>query len=162
MAHSDDVPQKKKTHPPTAPLTSMIDNAPINLMSADTDLVLQYMNPASSTTLKTLEQYLPDRVENLVGQSIDIFHKNPAHQRKILSDPKNLPQRAEIQVGPETLDLLVSPIYDQNKNHMGAMVTWEVITKKLEMERTEKEMSENMKRILDGVTDKAGILEISS
>ena len=76
----------------------MMENAPINLMYADTDLILQYMNPASAKTLKTLEQYLPDRVENLVGQSIDIFHKNPAHQRNILSDPRNLPRQANIQV----------------------------------------------------------------
>jgi methyl-accepting chemotaxis protein len=143
-------------------LTSMMENAPVNVLYADTDFKLQYMNPASSTTLKTLEQYLPDKVDNLVGQSIDIFHKNPAHQRKILSDPKNLPHRAQIQVGPEVLDLLVSPIYDQNQNHMGAMVTWEVITKKLEMEKNEKEMAENMKRILDGVTEKAGVLASSS
>ncbi|MCH8313904.1 MAG: methyl-accepting chemotaxis protein [Nitrospinae bacterium] len=156
------ITEKQKMETKASQLTSMMENAPVNIMYADTDFILQYMNPASSTTLKTLEQYLPDRVENLVGQSIDIFHKNPAHQRKILSDPKNLPQRAEIQVGPETLDLLVSAIYDQNKNHMGAMVTWEVITKKLELERTEKEMSESMKRILDGVTEKAGILASSS
>jgi methyl-accepting chemotaxis protein len=126
----------------TSQLTSMMENAPINIMYADTDLVLQYMNPISQKTLKTLEQYLPDRVENLVGQSIDIFHKNPEHQRKILSDPKNLPHQANIQVGPEILDLLVSAIYDNDNNYMGAMVSWSVITEKLATEQKTREMQE--------------------
>jgi methyl-accepting chemotaxis protein len=123
-------------------LTSMMENAPVNIMYADTDLILQYMNPASTKTLKTLEKYLPDRVDNLVGQSIDIFHKNPAHQRKILSEPKNLPHQANIQLGPETLDLLVSPIFDKDKNYIGAMVSWEVITEKLAMEQKAREMQD--------------------
>jgi methyl-accepting chemotaxis protein len=156
------VTKKLELETKASQVSSMMENAPINVLYADTDFKLQYMNPASNKTLKTLEQYLPDKVDNLVGQSIDIFHKNPAHQRKILSDPKNLPHSAQIQLGPEILDLLVSPIYDQNQNHMGAMVTWEVITKRLEMERKEKEMNENMKRILDGVTDKAQVLASSS
>jgi methyl-accepting chemotaxis protein len=123
-------------------LTSMMENAPVNVLFMDTDFTLQYMNPASEKTLKTLEQYLPDRVENLMGLSIDVFHKNPAHQRKILSDPKNLPHQANIQLGPETLDLLVSPIYDKDKNYMGAMVTWEVISEKLATEQKSQEMQE--------------------
>jgi methyl-accepting chemotaxis protein len=156
------ITKKLELETKAAQVTSMMENAPINIMYADTDLILQFMNPASSKTLKTLEQHLPDKVDNLVGQSIDIFHKNPAHQRKILSDPKNLPHQAEIQVGPEVLDLLVSAIYDPNRNYMGAMVSWSVITKRLEMERNEKETSEKMKRILDGVTEKAQILASSS
>ncbi len=156
------VTKKLELEAKASQVTSMMENAPINILFADTDFKLQFMNPASNKTLKTLEQYLPDRVDNLVGQSIDIFHKNPAHQRKILSDPKNLPHKAQIQLGPEVLDLLVSPIYDQNHNYMGAMVSWSVITKRLEMERNEKENSENMQRILDGVTEKAGVLASSS
>ena len=112
----------------------MVDRSPINTMMADVNGTLLYMNENSIKTLKTLEQYLPDRVENLTGKSIDIFHKNPAHQRKIFSDPTNLPHRATIQLGPEKLDLLVSPIFDKDGHYMGPMVTWEVVTEKLTME----------------------------
>ncbi|MFQ5506954.1 MAG: PAS domain-containing protein, partial [Planctomycetota bacterium] len=114
---------------------AMLENAPINVLFADEDLVIQYVNPASNETLKTLQQYLPIPVDQIVGSSIDIFHKNPAHQRKILSDPKNLPHRANIEIGPEVADLLVSPIYDQDGDYLGPMVTWEVVTKKLKLER---------------------------
>ncbi|GJL77793.1 MAG: hypothetical protein NPINA01_07820 [Nitrospinaceae bacterium] len=136
------VTQKLQGEREMARVMSMMENAPANVIYADLDLKVQYMNPASTKTLKTLEQHLPDRVDNLVGQSIDIFHKNPAHQRKILSDPKNLPHRAQIQLGPEKLDLLVSAIYDQDQNYMGSMVTWEVITQKLANEERAVELQE--------------------
>jgi methyl-accepting chemotaxis protein len=140
------VTQKLKVETEMARVMSMMENIPINVMCTDRDFKLQYMNPASSRTLKTLEQYLPVKVEQMIGQSIDIFHKNPAYQRGILADPKNLPHSGKIQVGPETLDLLVSAIYDQNKNYLGPMVTWEVITEKLNIERQAKELAEREKQ----------------
>lgn len=136
------ITEKLKTQTEMARVMSMMENAPVNVMCTDLDLKIQYMNPASLNTLKTLEQYLPVKADQVIGQSIDIFHKNPAHQRRILANDKNLPHRAQIHLGPETLDLLVSAIYDQNKNYLGPMVTWEVITEKLALERSAKEMQE--------------------
>ncbi|MCZ6673358.1 MAG: methyl-accepting chemotaxis protein [Verrucomicrobia bacterium] len=136
-----DITTAKKTELEAARIQNMMENAPVNVIFADRDFQITYANPSSIKTLKTIEQYLPCKVEDLVGQSIDIMHKNPAHQRKILSDPNNLPHRAIIDVGPEKLDLLVSAIYDNNKNYLGPMVTWEVITQKL---KTETEMARVM------------------
>lgn len=125
-----------------ARIQSMMENSPINVMYADRDLVIRYMNPASTRQLRALQQYLPVSVDSMVGQCIDIFHKNPAHQRAVLGDAKNLPRKTVIRVGPESLDLLVSPINDSKGTYIGAMVTWEVITQKLEAERREKELIE--------------------
>ncbi len=153
------VTQKLITENEVARVNSMMENAPVNVLFADAETFnITYANPASMTTLKTIEQYLPIPIDKLIGQSIDVFHKNPAHQRKILADPNNLPHRAEIQVGPETLDLLVSAIYDKNKNYLGPMVTWEVITEKRCAEKREREMSETMKNILADVSEKAQTL----
>jgi methyl-accepting chemotaxis protein len=135
---------------------SLMNQMPTNVLYADTDLVMQYMNPESAKTLKSLEQHLPTKVDDMIGQSIDIFHKNPAHQRKILSDPKNLPHTAQIQVGPETLALLVSPLFDESQNYLGPMLTWEIITQKLEMEKKEREQAEKMRHIM---TEVAGVVQ---
>ncbi|MBI1832956.1 MAG: PAS domain S-box protein, partial [Planctomycetes bacterium] len=51
-------------------VTSMIEQMPINVMFTDRDLKIQYMNPASIKTLKTLESILPVRVEQMIGQSL--------------------------------------------------------------------------------------------
>jgi methyl-accepting chemotaxis protein len=136
------VTERLRLETENARVMSMMENAPINVICTDRDLTIRYMNPASVTTLRTLQQYLPVRVDQMVGQSIDIFHKNPEHQRRLLADPKNLPHNAKIKVGPETLDLLVSAIYDNNKNYLGPMVTWSIITEKLANERKVQEAAE--------------------
>ena len=156
------VTEKLKLEAEMARVMSMMENAPINVMFAGTDFKITYMNPASLRTLKAVEQYLPVRADQVVGQSVDIFHKNPSHQRGILSDSKNLPRTAVIQLGPESLDLLVSPIYDQDKNYMGAMVTWAVITERLKTEQREKEMTANLQRVLKQVNDNAMALGTAS
>jgi methyl-accepting chemotaxis protein len=114
---------------------NMVENVPINVLLADTDLNLIYMNASSTSTLKTLEQFLPKPVEELVGESIDIFHEDPAYQRKILSNPDAMPLTAQINVGPETLSLVISAVRDSDENYIGPMVTWEVVTEKLRMEK---------------------------
>ena len=115
---------------------AMAENSPINIILADRDLRITYLNPSSVRTLKTIEHLLPVKVDQIVGQSVDVFHKNPQHQRRLLSDPKSLPHRAVIAVGNEKLDLLVSALLSDTGEYLGPMVTWEVVTKKLELEQT--------------------------
>lgn len=141
---------------------SMSENSPLNIIFADLDLVIRYLNPTSLRTLKSIQQYLPIAPERIVGQSIDIFHKNPAYQRQLLSDLKNLPRKTTISVGPETLDLLVSAIHDENQHQLGYMVTWEVITAKLALERQAKELTENLRSVLQRVADNSSSMAAAS
>jgi len=136
----ENVTEKKKTESEVARILSMVENAPVNIMFADTDANISYMNPASKKTLEGIQQHLPISVDQMVGNTIDVFHKNPSHQRNIIGDPRNLPHRAEITVGPEILDLLVSPILNQNNEYLGPMVTWEVITEKRRLEQASQEI----------------------
>jgi len=134
---------------------AMLENAPVNVMFADQDLTITYLNPASIKTLGRLAQHLPVPVDQILGQKIDIFHKNPGYQRRLLSDPKNLPRQANIAVGPETLDLLVSPIYNAQKEFQGSMVTWNIITDRIAIEKREKEITASLKVTLDAVSANA-------
>ena len=158
MATWSVITERLKLENEVARIQSMMDQAPVNMMFADKDLKIQYMNPASTNTLKKLQQYLPVPADKMIGQNIDIFHKNPSYQRGVLGDPKNLPRNANIAVGPETLDLLVSPIYDKNQNFLGSMATWSVITEKLAQEKREKELSEGMKVTIATVSTNAQAL----
>ncbi len=53
----------------------------------------------------------------------------------MLATDKHLPHRAKIRLGPETLDLLVSALYDTENRYVGPMVTWDIITDKVELIR---------------------------
>ena len=125
-----------------ARIFNMVENLPINVMYTDMDFNIRYINPASARTLARLEKYMPIKVSDMIGKSVDLFHKAPEHQRKLLSNPKNLPHRTIIQVGPEKLDLNASAIYDHNKNYVGAMVNWDIVTERLENEKNLKDAQE--------------------
>lgn len=140
LARPEAQPHKKNGKPSARKKTetnvfkAMLENIPVSVMMADLDCTITYVNPASLTKLKELEKYLPVRAEQVVGSSIDIFHKNPSYQRKLLADPRHLPHRAHIPIGPETADLLATAIYDEAGEYIGAMVVWEIVTEKLKLE----------------------------
>ncbi|KZX63503.1 MULTISPECIES: methyl-accepting chemotaxis protein [unclassified Alcanivorax] len=113
---------------------NMVDQMPTNVFLCDRDLQIIYLNPAATATMEKLESYLPIKASELLGANIDIFHKHPEHQRRILSDPTNLPYRARINIGEEKADLLVNAIYDAEGNYVGPMLTWEIITEKVLLE----------------------------
>jgi methyl-accepting chemotaxis protein len=116
-------------------LKQMVDEMPVNIITADpkNDFSINYINKTSIGTLRPLEHLLPAKAADLLGKSIDIFHKNPSHQRRILADPKNLPWAAKIKLGPETLDLQVSAIMDKDGSYIGPMLSWTVVTKQVEL-----------------------------
>lgn len=142
VKYASDISATVKSRSEASQKSAIIENVPINIMLANTDGTIVYMNPASRKTLKSIEHQLPVKVDSIVGGSYDVFHKNPAHQRKLLGDPKNLPHSAEIKVGTDTLALSASPIFDVNGNFAGPMIAWEVITAKKESEQRERETQE--------------------
>ncbi len=111
------------------------ETVPLNIMMADKNLVIEYINRKSLETLKSIEHEMPCRAEEVVGKRIDLFHKQPEHQRRILSDINNLPHKADIQLGPHTLELLVSPLLNECGSYQGLLLTWDIVTEKRRVER---------------------------
>jgi methyl-accepting chemotaxis protein len=114
-----------------------LDALPCNAMFCDRELILRYLNQSSRKTLRKMEQYLPCKVEEIVGKSIHIFHKNPPNVEKVLGagghgGHHKLPHKAVIEVGPEKLDLEIEPMTDKRGNYIGVVVMWGITTKKME------------------------------
>ncbi|MCG8361463.1 MAG: methyl-accepting chemotaxis protein [Kiloniellales bacterium] len=113
----------------------MVEDMPVSVMTCDlTDFTITYANRSSLEALRTIEHVLPVKADQIVGQSIDIFHKNPEHQRRLLADPSNLPFKAKITIGGEWLDLLVTAIHDNSGRYLGPMLTWSIVTEQLKQE----------------------------
>ena len=113
--------------------TSMLNAMTSAVMTIDLDLVITYVNPAAHALMKTAEPRLRQNfpnfsADNLVGVCIDDFHQNPVHQRRLLSDPKNLPYRGMVDLGDTQFDLNVTPLYDDNGTFIGACQEWKDIT----------------------------------
>lgn len=119
--------------------TAMLNAMTSAVMTIDLDLVITYVNPAAHTLMKSVESRLrqdfPDfNADTLVGVCIDDFHKHPAHQRRLLSDPNNLPYRGTIDLGDVQFDLNVTPLFDDTGNFIGACQEWKNITSALKNE----------------------------
>jgi methyl-accepting chemotaxis protein len=119
-------------------------NAPVNIMMTDLDLNVTYANRKSIDTLKGIEYAMPCKAEDIVGKCIDMFHKNPGRIRKILADPNNLPHTATIQVGNDWMQQHVVAVRDESGKYIGPMLTWELVTAKLELERKTKALQSEL------------------
>ena len=107
--------------------TAGLDALRANVMIADSELNITYMNPAAVNLMRDAEDELKAElprfsVANLIGSNIDIFHKNPGHQRKMLAALEK-PHNATIRVGTRVFDLLVSPLFDKGQR-IGFVVEW--------------------------------------
>ncbi|MCH7865418.1 MAG: hypothetical protein IIC56_09440 [Proteobacteria bacterium] len=121
----------------------LVDKLPANVLVCDPDTFnITYANQTSIDTLKLVQEYLPAGVtaDNIVGQCIDVFHKNPAHQRQMLANPSNLPHSAIIRLGPHLLELYIDAMYDDSHKVEHLMLSWTIVT---ERERL-KTMIDNM------------------
>jgi len=143
-----DVTEARKQEVEVARLQSAVDGAEANLMICDTDLHITYANPSVIAMMANRAGALRERfpgfdANNLVGQCIDQFHKNPAHQRALLGNAKNLPANAEIEVAGLEFGVNATAITDHNGNLMGNMVEWKDITEQKDAERQIQSLIEN-------------------
>ena len=127
---------------------AILDHSPLNILVVDTDLNITYANPASITTLRTIQKELACPADQVVGKGIDLFHKHPERIRRLLADPKNLPQQAEIRLGEELLELSAAALYDPEGVYHGLMVTWDVVTEKRRRQSDEAGRLEAIQRTL--------------
>ncbi|MEW5066126.1 MAG: methyl-accepting chemotaxis protein, partial [Cycloclasticus sp.] len=140
MVEWQDLTEQKEKEREVARLQSAVDSAQTNLMMCDADLNITYANDAVvrmlANRVNELRTIWPGMdPENLIGTCIDGFHKNPAHQRALLSDKSRLPAKAEIEVAGLTFAVNASYIESPEGDYMGNMVEWQDLTEQKEKER---------------------------
>jgi PAS domain S-box-containing protein len=58
-----------------------------------------------------------------LGANIDVFHKNPAHQRALL-DKLTSTFTTSIQVGGRLINLVANPVFGANQERLGTVLEW--------------------------------------
>ena len=114
----------------------IVDDISVAVMTVDRDFIITYVN---DSTKKLLEKYSVEfrkvyptfDERRIIGACIDMFHKNPGHQRRFLADSRNLPHHAQIAVGPLKFSLLVTAINDPDGNYIGNTLEWADVTELL-------------------------------
>jgi len=126
----------------------MLEQMSVGVMMADPkdDFRITYMNPEVKRLIKLIEHVLPAKADDMVGRSMDIFHRNPKQQRELLSDPSRLPHRTRVAVGGEVMDLSVTAIRDRAGNYVAPMVIWNLAT-------AQARLADNFEKEMGGVVD---------
>ena len=104
-----------------------LDAVRTNVMIADADFKIIYMNPAVTALMKEAEEDLrrdlPEfKADSLIGRDMGVFHKNPAHQVRLLNYLTK-PHAATISVGNRVFDLRATPLYE-GEERIGFVVEW--------------------------------------
>ena len=120
-------------------IRNALDKCTTNVMIADVDLNIIYMNETVTAMMQRneaeLRRVLPQfDARTLVGRNIDVFHKNPAHQRGLLSALKSS-YKTQIQVGNLHFSLIANPIVDAQGQRVGSVVEWADRTVEVGIER---------------------------
>jgi len=140
-------------------IRTALDGAKANVMLADVDYNIIYMNVTMLAMMKNAEADLKKDLPNfdaskLIGTNIDVFHKNPAHQRGML-DKLESTYETRIVAGGRTFDLIANPVKDDSGTRIGTSVEWADITDRLAEERAAKKLADanaQVKQALDQVT----------
>ncbi|MEZ5541418.1 MAG: methyl-accepting chemotaxis protein [Pseudomonadota bacterium] len=102
-----------------------LDNATNNILLVDENYDIIYVNNAMREFARTAEQDFRSsirdfRADRLLGASIDAFHRNPAHVRKLLSSVNDA-VTAEFRVGGRHIRVIATPVFDDQGRRIGAM-----------------------------------------
>ena len=129
---------KKQENDLSSRLLIGLDALSTHIMVTDADFNIQYMNKSLHEMFEKTEDIIQKDLphfnsKTLIGTNIDIFHKNPAHQRKILN---NLSSRFEsqLEIGGNSFRIIANPIFDDNNELTGMAVEWADRTIERELE----------------------------
>ncbi len=155
--HQQHVEQEKSRS--TARIKNALDNCQANVMMADNDFNIIYMNNSVRQMLKgnetELRTILPGfAVDNLIGTCVDSFHKNPSHQRQMVSGLTSS-YNTRLTLGALTFELIATPVFDDDGDRLGTVVEWEDMTEALIQQQRETEIAAENQRIrqaLDNVS----------
>jgi len=139
----------------------MLEQLPIGVMMADPndDLRIKYINPEATRLVGLIEHVLPVKANAMLGQSVDVFHANPSHHRKLMADGSRLPDRSRITLGGEVLDLTVTAIRDRAGKYVAPMLCWNLVTAQA---RLADDFEQEMGGVVDAVATAAGQMQQSA
>jgi methyl-accepting chemotaxis protein len=127
VVYANDITPRKLAAQHQAAVIASLAVLRTKVMIADNDLNILYVNPAAMSLMQEAEADLRRELPRfdiaaLVGSNIDIFHKNPAHQRRMLG-ALSQPHATTIKVGGWMFDLMVVPL-TVGATKIGFSVEW--------------------------------------
>lgn len=121
-----------------------LDNVSSNVMVADESHQIIYMNQTALKLFREAEadlrRDLPQFSANkIVGSNIDVFHRQPGHQRRLLDGLKQT-HHADFEVGGRNMRFVANPVLNEASERLGTVVEWTDRTAEVAVEREVDEL----------------------
>jgi methyl-accepting chemotaxis protein len=110
--------------------SQMIEQLPVGVMTAEPagEFRITYLNAEVRKLLEMVQDSLSVPVDQLVGQTIDVFPMGSHRPRDLVADPAGLPHHMRINLGAETVDLRISATCDRDGAYAGPLLIWRTVT----------------------------------
>jgi len=131
-------------------MRAAVHSATTNIMMADENLNITYMNPNMVAMFREaqpdIRHHLPNfNVDRLIGENIDVFHKNANHQRQIL-EALQTTHIADISIAGLSFHLTANPILGDDNKRLGTVVEWSNTT-------NERAIEDELKRVVEAAAN---------
>jgi len=114
-------------------IKSAMEAASAAIMMVNRDFIVIYVNQAiinlfgeNAAVFKAVFPFFDPN--KMLGTCIDVFHKNPQHQRQMLASPSLLPFKTEIKVDKLIIELYVTAAYNKKGLYAGNVLEWRNVT----------------------------------
>ncbi|MEM1331989.1 MAG: methyl-accepting chemotaxis protein [Actinomycetota bacterium] len=145
---------------------ALLDAVPTNIMAADTDFQLVYLNPCAQRTLDGLDAEVRDRfgfgAHELLGGSIHRMHGDPGRVERILRDRHSFPHNFVIRFGDAALDATIEPILGDSGQIVGYVVAWENVAERERIQSELRDVINVIEQFSSSLTEAVGKLNASS
>ncbi|TRW89572.1 methyl-accepting chemotaxis protein [Candidatus Methylobacter oryzae] len=124
-----DLTQSREDASKAMRLTEALDHVHAGIMVADTNLEIIYANDSIREMFKKAENAIRKQLPNfnadkLLGSSIDLYHTDPAHQRRLLNNLTK-PYNAQMVVADQHMHVIASPVINQEGENLGFIAEWQ-------------------------------------
>ncbi len=115
-----------------------LDNVSANVMVADENNDIIYLNEAALTLFGKIENDLSQdisgfKASEILGSNIDRFHKTPAHQQGLVAQLSGR-HEASINTGGRSMSFIANPVVSEQGQRLGTVVEWQDKTNEVNTE----------------------------
>jgi methyl-accepting chemotaxis protein len=144
MKFATDITAQKQEARMNAAFKGALDNVTANVMVADMNCDIIYMNQAARALMQNgQEEFRKDLPRfdagRLIGSNIDTFHRNPAHQRNLLAGLSKT-HSSQMHIGGRTMRITANPMRAEGGERLGTVVEWQDLTQEIATEAEVQKM----------------------
>ncbi|MBK1693329.1 chemotaxis protein [Chromatium weissei] len=148
-------------------IQNALDKASTNVMVADNNGQIIYMNVAMTRMMyaceAALQNVLPNfKASELIGKNFDAFHRNPSRQQNFLAQLTK-EYTSELSIAGYTFGFIFNPVINAHGERLGSIVEWSDITNQVQVQR---ELAALLNAVVQGdfgqrlaLTDKEGFFK---